>query len=466
MKNQYFGDINDFKKYGLLRCISDASNLAISVAWMLTPDDKSTDGKFTSYLSAPQKWRQHDPELFDSLASTMSDGTKRHVGLAQKTNLIPSARYFDRTVPDSASQRNSWFEELVNFVEPSDLVFLDPDNGIEVKSRPYGKPKSSKYLYWRELEALWGKGKSILVYQHFIREKRPVFIQRMLTALHERTPGSLVSAFSTANVVFLLALQPPHHSHDKPIQRAVAESWAGSIKNTKLVSNRTPNASSEAVTQSSEASTTSIASNPDVKRYLQLMREINSRFEACEKVLNRDIDLRYQRTTAEFLALQLRLILESIILSSLSAHTEIFERARNQLKKEHKVKNLVPELKKHNPYFFPVPLSQESSKTILQFINGHDNSLTLDELITEHGQTGELLHVPNPYKKSKIDYQAYINRAEEVLVKAAKLLAVHSILLHSHDQMILVFMKDLESGQPKALNAKAVGPLTVHTKPA
>lgn len=234
MKNQYFGDINDYKKYGLLRCIGDATDLTIAVAWMLTPDDKSTDGKFTNYLSAPQKWRQHDPELFDSLASTLSDGTKRHVGLAQKTNLIPSARYFDRTVPDSASQRNSWFEKLVNFVEPSDLVFLDPDNGFEVKSRPYGKPKSSKYLYWRELEALWGKGKSILVYQHFIREKRPVFIQRMLTALHERTPGSLVSAFSTANVVFLMALQPKHQKQYKAIEQSISKRWSDKVKHWQL----------------------------------------------------------------------------------------------------------------------------------------------------------------------------------------------------------------------------------------
>ena len=34
MKDQYFGDINDYRKYGLLRPIIASSG------WMLTPDDR------------------------------------------------------------------------------------------------------------------------------------------------------------------------------------------------------------------------------------------------------------------------------------------------------------------------------------------------------------------------------------------------------------------------------------------
>ena len=48
MKDQYFGDINDYRKYGLLRAVVCTSGLRLMVAWMLTPDDGSTDGKFIS----------------------------------------------------------------------------------------------------------------------------------------------------------------------------------------------------------------------------------------------------------------------------------------------------------------------------------------------------------------------------------------------------------------------------------
>jgi hypothetical protein len=33
----------------------------------------------------------------------------------------------------------------------TDLIFFDPDNGMEVGSRPWGRRDSCKYLYWREL---------------------------------------------------------------------------------------------------------------------------------------------------------------------------------------------------------------------------------------------------------------------------------------------------------------------------
>lgn len=230
MKNQYFGDINDYRKYGLLRCISKATNLTISVAWMLTPDDKSTDGQLLSYLNAPAKWRPSDPELFDQLSYVLGNERRRHVGLAQKYNFIPTTKYFDKVIPDDATQRKAWFKKLLAFTEQSDLVFLDPDNGLEVKTKPYGKAKSSKYLYWHELDALWNAGKSILFYQHFAREKRSTFIQRMLSTLQERTQGSMVCAFSTANVVFLLALQPHHQKYYQAIQQGVEQHWGSQIR--------------------------------------------------------------------------------------------------------------------------------------------------------------------------------------------------------------------------------------------
>ena len=46
MKNQHFGDISDYRKYGLLRALQSSGDGRLLVAWMLTPDDGSRDGGF------------------------------------------------------------------------------------------------------------------------------------------------------------------------------------------------------------------------------------------------------------------------------------------------------------------------------------------------------------------------------------------------------------------------------------
>ena len=83
----------------------------------------------------------------------------------------------------------------------SELVFLDPDNGLEVPSRPFGRKHSSKYAYWREVTAIWAAGASVLIYQHFRREKREKFIPQMAEELRDRT-GGVVEAFRTPRVFF------------------------------------------------------------------------------------------------------------------------------------------------------------------------------------------------------------------------------------------------------------------------
>lgn len=37
MKNQYFGDVRDFFKYGVLRGLAPDGGESLAVCWMLTP---------------------------------------------------------------------------------------------------------------------------------------------------------------------------------------------------------------------------------------------------------------------------------------------------------------------------------------------------------------------------------------------------------------------------------------------
>jgi hypothetical protein len=50
VKNQYFGDINDYRKYALLRALTNCGGIRTTICWMLTPDDGRGDGGFMDYL--------------------------------------------------------------------------------------------------------------------------------------------------------------------------------------------------------------------------------------------------------------------------------------------------------------------------------------------------------------------------------------------------------------------------------
>jgi hypothetical protein len=50
----------------------------------------------------------------------------------------------------------------------ADVVFADPDNGLETKVRATAK-RGPKYAFYDDLEAFFSAGKSLVVYQHVSR---------------------------------------------------------------------------------------------------------------------------------------------------------------------------------------------------------------------------------------------------------------------------------------------------------
>jgi len=230
MKNQYFGDVNDYRKYGLLRVLTGQGKLSVAVCWMLTPDDGRTDGRFTEYLTQPEKWRHYDSELFERLRETVAVRGERDVRYADEAGLLSSARFHTELLSDDAESRTHYFDEFWRVLEGCDFVFFDPDNGLEVKSKPYGRRDSCKYLYWRELTEAVERGYPVLVYQHFRREERGRFIERMVQEIGERTEMGVVWSFSTAHVVFFLLLAKRQEAMFEEHIAGVERIWLGQIK--------------------------------------------------------------------------------------------------------------------------------------------------------------------------------------------------------------------------------------------
>src|SRR5947209_1887104 len=108
MKDQYFADINDYRKYGLLRLLAAETGLSLGICWMLTPPDGRSDGQFTTFWAEPTPWRYYDPLLFDALARCQFPDAGRAVSLARQWDLLPRATYFEEIVPDDAEGRRGF----------------------------------------------------------------------------------------------------------------------------------------------------------------------------------------------------------------------------------------------------------------------------------------------------------------------------------------------------------------------
>jgi hypothetical protein len=230
MKNQYFGDINDYRKYSLIRQLSGSGKLTTSVCWMLTPNDLNSDGHRIQYLNIPSLWRQYDSEVFDFLQHQLLVKKQRDVKSIERSKLISNCRYFSSTISDDKQQRKTYLSNYQISSSDADLIFFDPDNGVEVKSVPFGGRKSSKYVYYPEIKDFYQKGKSILVYQHLPPKPRLPLAQTITNNLKNILQINTVYLYWTQFVLFILIPQEKHKRIFLKNNEGILSSWNSQFK--------------------------------------------------------------------------------------------------------------------------------------------------------------------------------------------------------------------------------------------
>ncbi|MGH2559546.1 MAG: hypothetical protein ACRDJH_10810 [Thermomicrobiales bacterium] len=203
MQDRYVGDVGDFGKYGLLRALADG--LRLGVVWYLTPDEgHNADGKHVSYLdpslSNVTRFRLCDPPLFDILSAMIGDGARSVRAVREQAVLpattafleesltfdgLPSNGPFARSI--RLDRRTRWMHGALDATKACDLVFADPDHGIECGRKRYEK-LGPKHAYLDELAAVIRRNQSLIVYHHLDRSApAPVQVGRVLHRLAEAT---------------------------------------------------------------------------------------------------------------------------------------------------------------------------------------------------------------------------------------------------------------------------------------
>ena len=180
MKNKYFGDVHDFHKYGLLQFLQGGKSAgwswSICVNWMRTefePKKGNKDGGKRNY----DNLKDYAPDIFEKLKPYNHPHAKRDVAEFPKLDILSrKTKFYTDCVPDADYEtkhnikireaRKRWFDDFTDEATGYDLVFFDPDNGIEVKSMNYGTKYSYKYIYSKEIAKVYNRGQNVLIYQH------------------------------------------------------------------------------------------------------------------------------------------------------------------------------------------------------------------------------------------------------------------------------------------------------------
>ncbi len=196
MKNQYVGDIGDYGKYALLRAFA-SDGVKVGINWYLTKNDRSNDGKFTTYLK-DKSMRRYSPEVYDFLKG-VAHKKKKTVTDIEESGLIPNAVFYNELLAptgkpqERAGYRNQWFEGSLDVLSEADLIFMDPDNGLLVSGNG-SKLGSEKYILPEEAERYFREGHNVVYYCHKGRRSYEAwddYISFMFERIPEAKPAVL-----------------------------------------------------------------------------------------------------------------------------------------------------------------------------------------------------------------------------------------------------------------------------------
>ncbi len=231
MQDEYFGDVNDYRKYGLLRCLSEAG-FRVGLCWMYTPSDDSGQGKDIKYLDKLRKYRFRDPVLFDFLKGRVQTNRRAIRELeAASPALLRRAVFFSEQLPERPAERRRYFERASAVLRGVDFLFFDPNVGLERSSKIYGRERL-KYLFWREVDTVAHahRGASVAIFQHWPRQPRHELLARLSLTLGSQMKGTRVYAISSPHVLFLLARREAHRDQFTRAMELVRRRWSGDMQ--------------------------------------------------------------------------------------------------------------------------------------------------------------------------------------------------------------------------------------------
>ena len=250
MQDRYTGDVGDFGKYGLLRWLcglhkDDAAQLKLGVVWYqphseLIASESVPDGRHITYLCLKheKQFKPCDPPLYNALREIVKRGDRR-IEAVEKSGLLPNAVFHRAVVPGPVkgvrgeariAERQRWVNDALEATAGCDVVFLDPDNGLEPKSVSITRKMAPKYTYLEEVSKWVERRQSVVIYHHLSRGgTHPEQIACWLKRLGQRFEPADIFALrfrrGTSRAFFVLEAERHAHTLRERAQTLADSAW-------------------------------------------------------------------------------------------------------------------------------------------------------------------------------------------------------------------------------------------------
>ena len=201
--------------------------------WYLVPDEShNDDGRFVQYLK-DDTFRQYDEELWLKLNRIVSG--QRNVAMIQNARLLNAVYYSDvldfsgKTKAERKADREKWHARALAALSGTDIVFVDPDNGLLVPSAT-GTRKENKYVTPTELLDYCKQGSSVVYYQHKARVPDSVYAERHRALIESsalKNMSGLGLKFNRTSLrYYFFMIQPKHKAAiTHAVDRMLTTAW-------------------------------------------------------------------------------------------------------------------------------------------------------------------------------------------------------------------------------------------------
>lgn len=184
----------------------------------------------------------------------------------------------------------------------------------------------------------------------------------------------------------------------------------------------------------------------DIKTYVSIMGEIVRRTDLISVLFSKKINMLYDDIQIETIALQIRMIIESIALASLSANKTLFEQEGDKFKEFWRADSIFRDIEKKNPDFYPQPVKEQPVNMsnipgLHEIIEIKTGFMTRSEIIKVHSKCCDILHAKNPYGRSK-DHYNFLIQVPQWVTLIIELLQSHKIRLLNDSGFYLVHMRE------------------------
>ena len=175
MRHNYVGDEGDYAKLALLKALRGKGTLGVN--WYLTVHhEDNADGHKLAHLKGrgDDDWSHLDADLLREMRKSLRrwEAGDRHISHLEAL-LMPGAIFFGEELPTGAdpaavrmAARERWHADALEALAGADIVFVDPDNGFEVKSRGRRSKWRCKYATYEEIGDYLSRGQAVVAYQH------------------------------------------------------------------------------------------------------------------------------------------------------------------------------------------------------------------------------------------------------------------------------------------------------------